>query len=215
MQWDVLDRAFGGHATLVLIGDPKQAIYAFRGGDIVTYLTAAETAGDNRPWHQLAQRRRPVDALQALFARRRARRPADRRARRRRRTMAAPGWSAHRRRTAPVAAGAARDVRPPRTERPDRRLRSHIATDLAADIGALLRSDATFDGGRRGRRHRGDRREASATPARATTRWPRPGVPAVYTGDSDVFASRRPTTGCRCWRRSTSRIGPGRCGRRR
>ena len=29
---------------MVLIGDPKQAIYAFRGGDIVTYLQAAEKA---------------------------------------------------------------------------------------------------------------------------------------------------------------------------
>ncbi|MRJ77041.1 AAA family ATPase [Aeromicrobium sp. SMF47] len=44
VQWQVLERAFGGHATLVLIGDPKQAIYAFRGGDVVTYLEAAATA---------------------------------------------------------------------------------------------------------------------------------------------------------------------------
>src|SRR6185436_18022780 len=40
----VLDRAFSGHATMVLIGDPKQAIYAFRGGDVTTYLQTAETA---------------------------------------------------------------------------------------------------------------------------------------------------------------------------
>lgn len=45
VQWQVFDRAFTGAATMVLIGDPKQAIYAFRGGDIVTYLRAAETAG--------------------------------------------------------------------------------------------------------------------------------------------------------------------------
>ena len=38
VQWQVLDRAFTGHATMVLIGDPKQAIYAFRGGDVTTYL---------------------------------------------------------------------------------------------------------------------------------------------------------------------------------
>src|SRR4051794_11977624 len=44
VQWQVLDRAFSGHATIVLIGDPKQAIYAFRGGDVTTYLTAAATA---------------------------------------------------------------------------------------------------------------------------------------------------------------------------
>ena len=44
VQWQVLDSAFSGHATMVLIGDPKQAIYAFRGGDVVTYLAAGETA---------------------------------------------------------------------------------------------------------------------------------------------------------------------------
>ena len=44
VQWAVLDRAFRGHSTLVLIGDPKQAIYAFRGGDIFTYLQARQQA---------------------------------------------------------------------------------------------------------------------------------------------------------------------------
>lgn len=48
VQWAVLRRAFAGHATLVLIGDPKQAIYAFRGGDIVAYLDAAAAAGEQR-----------------------------------------------------------------------------------------------------------------------------------------------------------------------
>ena len=48
IQWKVIDRAFTGCSTLILIGDPKQAIYAFRGGDIVTYLEAAETAGEKR-----------------------------------------------------------------------------------------------------------------------------------------------------------------------
>ncbi len=44
VQWQVFDRAFSGHATMVLIGDPKQAIYAFRGGDVETYLQAKRTA---------------------------------------------------------------------------------------------------------------------------------------------------------------------------
>jgi exodeoxyribonuclease V beta subunit len=44
VQWEVLQRAFHGHVTLVLIGDPKQAIYAFRGADVVAYLHAAEAA---------------------------------------------------------------------------------------------------------------------------------------------------------------------------
>ncbi len=44
LQWRILETAFHGHRTLVLIGDPKQAIYAFRGADLVTYLQAAKAA---------------------------------------------------------------------------------------------------------------------------------------------------------------------------
>lgn len=40
VQWEILRTAFHGRRTLVLIGDPKQAIYAFRGADVVTYLAA-------------------------------------------------------------------------------------------------------------------------------------------------------------------------------
>ena len=43
-QWNILSMAFHGHRTLVLIGDPKQAIYAFRGADIQSYLAAAGLA---------------------------------------------------------------------------------------------------------------------------------------------------------------------------
>jgi len=46
VQWEIMRRAFGtGDGTLVLIGDPKQAIYAFRGADVYAYLDAARTAG--------------------------------------------------------------------------------------------------------------------------------------------------------------------------
>ena len=45
VQWEVVRRAFGtGATTLVLIGDPKQAIYAFRGADVYSYLDAARRA---------------------------------------------------------------------------------------------------------------------------------------------------------------------------
>jgi exodeoxyribonuclease V beta subunit len=42
IQWRILERAFHG-SKLVLIGDPKQAIYAFRGADVFAYLNAAQT----------------------------------------------------------------------------------------------------------------------------------------------------------------------------
>ncbi len=44
IQWRIFDRIHPQgepESTLVLIGDPKQAIYAFRGGDLHTYLNAA------------------------------------------------------------------------------------------------------------------------------------------------------------------------------
>jgi exodeoxyribonuclease V beta subunit len=44
IQWEILRRAFHGHTTLILIGDPKQAIYAFRGADVYSYLDAVRQA---------------------------------------------------------------------------------------------------------------------------------------------------------------------------
>ena len=46
VQWQIMRTAFGdGKVTLVLIGDPKQAIYAFRGADVYAYIEAAQAAG--------------------------------------------------------------------------------------------------------------------------------------------------------------------------
>ena len=53
VQWDILRTAFHGHRTLVLIGDPKQAVYRFRGADVATYLRAradASTQTLHRNW---------------------------------------------------------------------------------------------------------------------------------------------------------------------
>lgn len=70
IQWQILDRAFAkGGVTLVLVADPKQAIYAFRGADVYAYLKAAEIAGVRAT---LRENRRAdqglIDAYDALFA---------------------------------------------------------------------------------------------------------------------------------------------------
>ena len=62
------ERARGG---LLLIGDPKQAIYSFRGADIFTYLRAREDAA-GAPWAlSVSYRSDPglIHALNALFSR--------------------------------------------------------------------------------------------------------------------------------------------------
>ncbi|MES2858910.1 MAG: exodeoxyribonuclease V subunit beta [Pseudomonadota bacterium] len=50
-QWAIFSRVFGTagdhhneHPALFLVGDPKQAIYGFRGGDVHAYLDAGSTA---------------------------------------------------------------------------------------------------------------------------------------------------------------------------
>jgi exodeoxyribonuclease V beta subunit len=44
IQWDIVSSVFDGHGTLLVIGDPKQAIYAFRGADVTAYLDAASAS---------------------------------------------------------------------------------------------------------------------------------------------------------------------------
>lgn len=191
VQWRVIDHAFTGRSTLILIGDPKQAIYAFRGGDIVTYLSAAAKADVQKT---LATNWRSdsalVDRLQAVLrgaqlghekivvhdvaakhkGSRLAGAPCDDPFRLRvvrRNTFGRSGTSVL----------------------PIDQLRAHIPKDLAADIGALIDSGATFDGRPLGagdiavivEKHK-DARACYRALCEA-------GIPAVYTGDSDVFTS--------------------------
>ena len=70
IQWRILRQAFGSGAhRLVMVGDPKQAIYRFRGGDLATYLTARSGAGAS---YQLDENRRStaelIDGLNRLLA---------------------------------------------------------------------------------------------------------------------------------------------------
>jgi exodeoxyribonuclease V beta subunit len=61
IQWRILRRAFGGgRHPLLVVGDPKQAIYRFRGGDLATYLRAR---GEAMAVHQLGENRRSTESL--------------------------------------------------------------------------------------------------------------------------------------------------------
>ena len=77
VQWEIFSEAFAGEGCrLLLIGDPKQAIYAFRGADIFAYRAAREAATRRRGLPENWRSDRPlVDAVNLLFDSRRVRQP--------------------------------------------------------------------------------------------------------------------------------------------
>ncbi len=191
VQWEVINRAFSGRSTVVLIGDPKQAIYAFRGGDIVTYLRAAETAGDKKTlgtnWRSDGAL---VDRLQAVLGGAELGDPRivvhDVEAYHKgHRLVGAPHNDPFRLRVVNRATFGRSGTQNVSIDS----FREHIGKDLAADIGTLLAGGATLD-------------EKPLQPrdiavivethkdARACHRaLAAAGIKSVYTGDSDVFTS--------------------------
>ena len=78
-QWSIFRRVFGNAddgttdvaapPALFLIGDPKQAIYGFRGGDVHTYLAAGREAIAAPPLvHNFRSRPGVLRAIEALYA---------------------------------------------------------------------------------------------------------------------------------------------------
>ncbi|MGK2868410.1 MAG: exodeoxyribonuclease V subunit beta, partial [Mycobacterium sp.] len=188
VQWQVIERAFVGQSTLILIGDPKQAIYGFRGGDIDTYLRAAETAGDKQTlgvnWRSDADL---VNRLQVVLGGAQ---------------LGGPGivvhevsahHQGHRLAGAPhndpfrlrVVTRSGKGTRHIQMDR----LREHVVRDLATDIGALLASGATFDGHPVAARDIAVIVETHKDARACDSALAAAGIPAVYTGDSNVFAS--------------------------
>ena len=134
---------------MVLVGDPKQSIYAFRGGDIDTYLAAARTAehhadADPELAHRRTAGRRPAGAARRAGPGQ----PGDPGPAGDRRTPRDPGWSAPRpdsRCGCGCSAGTTSDLGR-NAKIPIDRARKFVARDLTADIAELLGSGATFDG---------------------------------------------------------------------
>ncbi|MGH1564556.1 UvrD-helicase domain-containing protein [Mumia sp. DW29H23] len=141
VQWQVFSRAFATEdKTLVLIGDPKQAIYGFRGGDVATYLLAAQTAATRTSLPTNYRSDAPlVDALQLLMAN----------------VQLSPGIvarpitaqkTAHRLEEAPDNSPLRLRAVLGNKKLSIAAVRERVYADAAADIARLLTSAATFGG---------------------------------------------------------------------
>lgn len=191
IQWQVIERGFVGHSAVVLIGDPKQAIYAFRGGDIHTYLKAARTAGQQRTlavnWRSDSAL---VDALQTVMGGAALGDPQIvvhdiEAAITRHRLAGAPSTAPFRLRVVRRKAFGVSDDR----VIPMPKLRRHIPDDLAADVAALCAGGASFDGKPISPGDVAVIVENSKDAGVCQQALLRAGIPAVFTGDADVFAS--------------------------
>ncbi len=192
-QWEILEHAFH-HApdtTLVLIGDPKQAIYAFRGADVHSYLQAARRADDQATLD--TNRRSDADlltALEAMLGQAALGHPD---------IVVRPVKSHHHgRRLAGAPCEAPVRLRLVDRDRLDctqgglgrvASARPVVATDVAADLSALLASGATWDGSPLRAGQVAVLVRTNAQGALVRDACAAAGVPAVLTGSTSVFTT--------------------------
>ena len=204
MQWNIMRRAFAeGERALVLIADPKQAIYAFRGADVYAYLDAARAAVTRATlttnWRS---DQGLIDAYDALFANSKLGDEGIVY----RRVQAADANCARRLHGAPL--GAPLRIRVVERDSVDQTARGfaqvsstreHIARDLAGDAVTLLSSEAEVESrsedgttARRERIHPGHIAvlvRTNATAALIRQALEEAGIPAVINGAGSVFAT--------------------------
>jgi exodeoxyribonuclease V beta subunit len=196
IQWSIVRRAFGGGGvTLVLIGDPKQAIYAFRGADVYAYLDAARSARA-RPTLDVNWRSDQglIDGYDALFGGAKLGHEGIVY----RRVRAADANQA------PRVSGAPHPeplrIRVVHRDEPSVTLtrgghatvgsaREHIARDLAADLVALLSSPALVDGSPVRPRHIAVLVPTNRNAALIRAALDDAGIPAVINGAGSVFGT--------------------------
>ena len=190
IQWDILRRAFHQHSTLVVIGDPKQAIYAFRGADVNSYLQVARESTTIATLGTCYRSDRALlDGLDLIMGDASLGDPA---------IVVRPVGSAHPTRRL-TAAGAPVRVRvlPPKENGEQEyvnRLRRRITKDLVAEIAGLLGSEArlSLDGAEPRRVQASDlavlvRRNVAGEQIRDALAAA--GIPAVLHGSDSVFSS--------------------------
>jgi exodeoxyribonuclease V beta subunit len=151
-QWEIVRRAFGAPGgRLVLIGDPKQAVYAFRGADVYAYLAAVRAATTHRELNtNWRSDQGLIDAYDALFGGTRLGHPEIVY----REVRAASANQEPRLRNAPVQAPlrirlVRRDLSAIRTTPKGyiklASAREHVLRDLVGEVVSLLRSDAQIE----------------------------------------------------------------------
>jgi len=194
VQWDIMRTAFGsaGGVTLVLIGDPKQAIYAFRGADVYAYIEASKTAGVQRTLDtNYRSDQGVIDAYDALFSGARLGHEGIGY----RTVRAAPGNQHARLSGAPDGAPLRVRVVPrevvgttPKGYANLNGARHHVAHDIAADIVALLNSGAEIaEAGGVCPGHIAVLSRKNDNAARIRDALEAVGVPAVINGAGSVF----------------------------
>jgi exodeoxyribonuclease V beta subunit len=208
VQWRIVRTAFGDGATrLVLVGDPKQAIYSFRGADVHAYLDAARQGRTLTLARNWRTDQPLLDATEALLSPLQMGDDAIRF-----RSVNAPAKHQESAIRNP-SAGTAIRIRLVDNYQPDiRRTRSKgllqkgslsdwIARDVAVDIARLVHGEAAIRGPRTSIRGLdADWRPVEPADIGVLTRTNRQsvavrealraaGVPAVITGIDSIFAS--------------------------
>jgi exodeoxyribonuclease V beta subunit len=212
VQWSIVRQAFGD-GTLVLIGDPKQAIYSFRGADVYAYLDAKREAATHASldvnWRS---DQGLIDAYDALFGGARLGHEG----------IVYREVTAANERSRLSGAGAPLRIRVVHRDEPgiDRTARSghatagsaraHVAKDVAADLMRLLDSDARIGQERVCPSHVAVLVQTNRTAALVRDALDTVAIPAVINGAGSVFgtptarewlrlleALERPTSGAR------------------
>ena len=214
VQWEIVRRAFGQSVTLILVADPKQAIYAFRGADVYSYLDAYASATSRATLRtNWRSDQALIDAYDALFDGATLgekgilyRRVEAAEANREPRLVKAPV-------TTPLRVRMVDRSEPTVALTPSTgavtmpSAREHIAQDVAADIVQLLSADAQFelrdlDGSTRGRErvqpaHIAVLVQRHIDASLVRDELEKVDVPAVINGAGSVFA----TSAAREWLR--------------